>query len=139
MSHNELIKLNEKEMVLTYMYAVLNINHYEHLILLSTYFLFSLISSYQLRMEKLAAKSRSSQAKVIGSIISIAGAFVCTFYKGPSIFNAYTHLSSALHQPIHFVKSEDGSWTIASILLIADYFLVSLWYILQVGLGLEFK
>lgn len=42
MSHNELIKLNEKEMVLNYMYAVLNINHYEHLSLLSTYFLFSL-------------------------------------------------------------------------------------------------
>lgn len=42
MSHNELIKLNEKEMVLNYMYAVLNINHYEHLILLSTYFCFLL-------------------------------------------------------------------------------------------------
>jgi hypothetical protein len=82
-------------------------------------------------MEKLAAKSRSSNAKVMGSIISIAGAFVLTFYKGPSIIN-----SSSLHQPIGFLKSVDSSWAIAGILLTIDYFLVSLWYILQVGLVL---
>jgi len=86
-------------------------------------------------MEKLAAKSRSSNAKVIGSIISIAGAFVLTFYKGQSITNSsYTHHSSPLHQPIDFLKSVDSSWAIAGILLTIDYFLVSLWYILQVGL-----
>ncbi|RHN49869.1 hypothetical protein MtrunA17_Chr6g0451231 [Medicago truncatula] len=79
-------------------------------------------------MEKLAAKSRSSNAKVVGSIISIAGAFVMTFYKGPSIMN-----SSSLHQPAGFLKSVDSSWAIAGILLIFDYFLSSLWYILLVG------
>jgi hypothetical protein len=80
-------------------------------------------------MEKLVAKSRSSNAKVIGSIVSIAGAFVLTFYKGPSIMN-----SSSLHLPIEFLKSVDSSWIIAGIILTADYFLLSLWYILQVGL-----
>jgi drug/metabolite transporter (DMT)-like permease len=84
-------------------------------------------------MEKLAAKSRSSNAKVMGSIISIAGAFVLTFYKGPSIIN-----SSSLHQPIGFLKSVDSSWAIAGILLTIDYFLVSLWYILQVHILKEF-
>ncbi|XP_020232161.1 WAT1-related protein At3g28050 [Cajanus cajan] len=83
------------------------------------------------RMEKLAAKSRSSQAKVIGSIISIAGAFVLTLYKGKPIINAHTHLSLLLQQPINFLKSEDASWAIAATLLIADYFLTSVWYILQ--------
>ncbi|TKY50394.1 WAT1-related protein [Spatholobus suberectus] len=83
------------------------------------------------RMEKLAAKSRSSQAKVMGSIISIAGTFVLTLYKGPPIINAHTHLSLLLQQPINFLKSEDASWAIAGILLIADYFLISIWYILQ--------
>jgi hypothetical protein len=80
-------------------------------------------------MEKLVAKSRSSNAKVLGSIVSIAGAFVLTFYKGPSIMN-----SSSLHLPIEFLKSVDSSWIIAGIILTADYFLLSLWYILQVGL-----
>jgi len=79
-------------------------------------------------MEKLSAKSRSSKAKVMGSIISIAGAFVLTFYKGPSIMN-----SSSLHQSIGFLKSVDSSWVIAGILLMFDYFLSSLWYILLVG------
>jgi len=82
-------------------------------------------------MEKLAAKSRSSNAKVIGSIISIAGAFVMTFYKGPSIMN-----SSSLHQSIGFLKSVDSSWAIGGILLTIDFFLLSLRYIFQVGLVL---
>jgi hypothetical protein len=78
-------------------------------------------------MEKLAAKSRSSNAKVIGSMVSIAGAFVLTFYKGPSIMN-----SSSLHQPIGFLMSVNSSWAIAGIILIFDYFFVSIWYILMV-------
>jgi hypothetical protein len=95
--------------------------------------LFVFLLSLQLRMEKLAAKSKSSNAKVIGSIISIAGAFVLTFYKGQSIMNSsYTHHSSPLHQPIDFLKSVDSSWAIAGILLTIDYFLGALWYILQV-------
>ena len=36
-------------------------------------------------MEKLAAKTRSNQAKVVGNTISIPGAFVLTFYNHPSI------------------------------------------------------
>nr|XP_004514450.1 WAT1-related protein At3g28050-like isoform X2 [Cicer arietinum] len=93
---------------------------------------FTFMLAVTFRMEKLAPKSRSSNAKVIGSIISIAGAFVLTFYKGPSIMNSYTHLSSPLHETIGFLKSEDSSWAIAGILLTAAYFLASLWYILQV-------
>ncbi|XP_027188004.1 WAT1-related protein At3g28050-like isoform X2 [Cicer arietinum] len=99
---------------------------------------FTFILAVTFRMEKLSAKSRSSNAKVIGSIISIAGAFVLTFYKGPSIINADTHLTSLFHQPIAFIKSVDSSWAFAGILLTLDYFLVSLWYILQVHILKEF-
>lgn len=84
-------------------------------------------------MEKLAAKSRSSQAKVMGSIISISGAFVLTFYKGPPIVNAHKHLSLSLQDQINFLKSEDASWATGGILLMADYILTSVWYILEVG------
>lgn len=87
-----------------------------------------IVLQHLLRMEKLAIKSRSSNAKIMGSIISIAGAFVLTFYKGESILN-----SSSLHQSNEFLKSVDSSWAIAGIMLIVNYFLVSLWYILQVG------
>ncbi|CAL5186174.1 unnamed protein product [Lathyrus oleraceus] len=88
---------------------------------------FTFMLAVTFRMEKLALKSRSSNAKVVGSIISIAGAFVMTFYKGKSILN-----SSPLHQPIGFLNSVDSSWAIAGIILTVDYFLLSLWYILQV-------
>ncbi|RHN49865.1 putative EamA domain-containing protein [Medicago truncatula] len=84
-------------------------------------------------MEKLAAKSRSSNAKILGSIISIVGAFVLTFYKGPSIMH-----SSSLHQPIGFLKSVDSSWVIAGILLTVEYLMFSLWYILLVHVLKEF-
>ncbi|CAJ1946793.1 unnamed protein product [Sphenostylis stenocarpa] len=92
---------------------------------------FTFILAVICRMEKLAAKCRSSQAKIVGSIISIAGAFVLTFYKGPSIINAHTHLSLLPQQPIKFLKSEDASWASGGILLIADYILTSVWYILE--------
>ncbi|XP_061369735.1 WAT1-related protein At3g28050-like [Gastrolobium bilobum] len=94
---------------------------------------FTFILAVTFRMEKIAAKSRSSQAKVMGSIISIAGAFVLTFYKGPSIINGHYHLPSPLQQQlINILNSEDASWVIAGILLIAAYVLTSLWYIVQV-------
>ncbi|RHN79660.1 hypothetical protein MtrunA17_Chr1g0179721 [Medicago truncatula] len=45
--------------------------------------------------------------KEVLTLISIAGAFVLTFYKGPSIMN-----SSSLHQPIGFLKSMDSVFKI---------------------------
>ncbi|KEH24885.1 putative EamA domain-containing protein [Medicago truncatula] len=94
---------------------------------------FTFILAVIFRMEKLAAKSRSSNAKVVGSIISIAGAFVMTFYKGPSIMN-----SSSLHQPAGFLMAVDSSWAIGGILLTIDFFLLSLRYIFQVHILKEF-
>ncbi|KAI5442480.1 WAT1-related protein At3g28050 [Lathyrus oleraceus] len=94
---------------------------------------FTFMLAVTFRMEKLTIKSRSSNAKVMGSIISIAGAFVLTFYEGKSILN-----SSSLHQSNEFLKSVDSGWAIAGIMLIVDYFLVSLWYILQVHILKEF-
>ncbi|CAJ2665477.1 unnamed protein product [Trifolium pratense] len=100
---------------------------------------FTFMLAVTFRMEKLSAKSRSSNAKVMGSIISIAGAFVLTFYKGPPILqSSYTHISSPIHQPVEFLKSVDSSWAIAGVLLTVDYFMGSIWYILQVHTLKEF-
>nr|ACU23935.1 unknown [Glycine max] len=83
-------------------------------------------------MEKIAAKSRSSQAKVVGSIISITGAFVLTLYKGHSIIKAHSHdLSIPLQHPFSFLKSGDADWVIAGILLTAECLIGSLCYIVQ--------
>ncbi|KAK7381378.1 hypothetical protein VNO78_34024 [Psophocarpus tetragonolobus] len=93
---------------------------------------FTFILAVIFRMEKIVVKSRKTQAKVMGSIVSVAGAFVLSLYKGPSIIKAHSHLSSPLQQPISFLKSEDANWLIASIMLTAECFIVSACYIVQV-------
>ncbi|OIW05431.1 hypothetical protein TanjilG_23257 [Lupinus angustifolius] len=81
------------------------------------------------RMEKVT-KSASSKAKIIGTIVSISGAFAVTLYKGPTII-AHTP-SISLHKPINTLKSEEQNWIIGGLLLTTEYTLIPLWYIVQV-------
>ncbi|MED6173323.1 hypothetical protein PIB30_058278 [Stylosanthes scabra] len=100
---------------------------------------FTFLLAIAFRMEKVAAKSRSSQAKVIGSIVSIGAAFVVTFYKGPSINIAQSHLSLPTEQQVISIpNSVDTTWVIAGTLLTADYLLVSLCYIWQAEILKEY-
>lgn len=96
--------------------------------LCDSHFIFLLV---YLRMEKVAIRSSTSQAKVLGTVVSISGAFVVTLYKGPPILIAHRP-SVSLHQPINTLKSVDRSWAIGGLLLTAEYILVPLWYIVQV-------
>ena len=82
-------------------------------------------------MEKVVLKRHSSQAKVMGTIISIAGAFVVTLYKGPRIILSSAPTALSLHHPL---PSSHSNWVIGSLLLTAEYILVPLWYIVQVTL-----
>lgn len=70
------------------------------------------------RMEKLVLRSYNTQAKIIGTIVSISGAFVVVLYKGPPVVLT-TSPSSQLN------------WVFGGLLLAADYLLISVWYILQ--------
>lgn len=83
-------------------------------------------------MEKVVLKSNSSQAKVMGTIISISGAFVVTLYKGPRIIFSSPPTSLSLHHH-HPLTSSDSNWVLGSLLLTSEYILVPLWYIVQVN------
>ncbi|MBA0872745.1 hypothetical protein Goshw_019750 [Gossypium schwendimanii] len=105
---------------------------------------FTFILAIIFRIEKLAWKRTSSQAKVIGTIISITGAFVVTLYKGPAIVIASTP-SSSLQQHLNpsnrlFVglNSSNTNWVIGGIFLTAEYILVPLWYIVQTQIMKEY-
>lgn len=78
-------------------------------------------------------KSSASQAKVIGTIVSISGALVIVLYKGPKLLSSASLTSSeatvSLYQDL---TSFDSSWIIGGVLLVTQYLLVSVWYILQV-------
>ncbi|WJX87326.1 hypothetical protein P8452_69532 [Trifolium repens] len=84
------------------------------------------------RMEKIAIKTRTTQAKVWGSIISISGGFIVTFYKGKSITNI-AHNSSSFHlqHSNGIVTSVDINWVIGGLLLTLSNILITIWFIVQ--------
>ncbi|KAI9121477.1 hypothetical protein K1719_008510 [Acacia pycnantha] len=92
---------------------------------------FTFLLAIIFRMETIALKCTSCQAKILGTIVSISGAFVVTLYQGPPIIIAHAP-SFSHHQPLNFLKSVDRSWAIGGLLLTAEYILVPLWYIVQV-------
>ncbi|KAB1200307.1 hypothetical protein CJ030_MR0G007657 [Morella rubra] len=91
---------------------------------------FTFILAIICRMEKLEWSSSSSRAKLLGTIVSISGAFVVTFYKGPPIMRTplLTVSSSQL------LLSPQLSWILGGILLTANAFTYSAWYIVQASI-----
>ncbi|KAG5129549.1 hypothetical protein GLYMA_13G071300v4 [Glycine max] len=90
------------------------------------------------RMEKIAVKRRTTQAKILGSIISILGAFVVTFYKGQSIIIADNSPSIQLPQSNGILTSVDRNWVIGGLLLTACNILLTVWFVYQVEILKEF-
>jgi len=83
------------------------------------------------RMENLNLKQHSSQAKVIGTVVSIAGALVVTFYKGiPLINDAIQHIEIGA-SGIYLLGKSD--WILGAFLLAVACFCLSLLFIVQVN------
>ncbi|MED6162431.1 hypothetical protein PIB30_070372 [Stylosanthes scabra] len=102
---------------------------------------FTFILAVLCRMEKIDVKSRTTQAKIVGSIISIGGAFIVTFYKGPSIIIADDSPSLHLVQRLNNngnLQSVDRNWVIGAFLLTAGNVLLTTWFIVQVEILKEF-
>ncbi|KAK9277489.1 hypothetical protein L1049_007033 [Liquidambar formosana] len=87
-------------------------------------FVLALIS----RMEKLDMRFKSSQAKSIGTIISIAGALIVTLYKGPPIIIFASSPSNLLNE---LLVATQSNWAIGGFLLATGSFLIALLYVVQ--------
>ena len=89
-----------------------------------------------IRMEKLEMKSWTTQVKIIGSVITIAGALVVVLYKGPVQMRSPTSSASVFAQQPALVNvttaAEQSDWIKGGALLAADYVIASVWYIYQV-------
>ncbi|CAA7055309.1 unnamed protein product [Microthlaspi erraticum] len=72
------------------------------------------------RMEQVILRSSATQAKIIGTIVSISGALVIVLYKGPKLLVASS-----------FTSSFESSWIFGGLFLATQYLLLSVWYILQ--------
>ncbi|CAL1357978.1 unnamed protein product [Linum trigynum] len=89
------------------------------------------------RMEKVIVRRRSSQAKVLGTAVSIAGAFVVTLYKGAPIIKASLSSSTVqLNQSL--ASSPTQNWVLGGFFLTCEYLLVPSWYIVQTQIMKEY-
>ncbi|KAL2523370.1 WAT1-related protein [Forsythia ovata] len=84
-------------------------------------------------MEKLALRSLSSQVKIVGTIVSITGAFVVVLYAGPVLIamhstQKFATVAISLHES---ETSAESNWIIGGTLLAASYIIAAIWYIYQ--------
>ncbi|KAF3965967.1 hypothetical protein CMV_009900 [Castanea mollissima] len=72
--------------------------------------------------------SKGMQAKIMGTIVSILGALVVVFYKGPTILSQSQPPFLSLHSP---QGTSETQWVMGGLLLAASNLLFSGWYIVQ--------
>ncbi|KAM5581581.1 WAT1-related protein [Rosa sericea] len=94
---------------------------------------FTFILAIIFRLENVALKTRSTQAKIVGTIVSLAGAFVVTLYKGPRISLTGRTQSLLLNS-----TPSNSNWVIGGLLITAEYILVTLWYIVLAQIMKEY-
>ncbi|KAE9454051.1 hypothetical protein C3L33_14023, partial [Rhododendron williamsianum] len=93
---------------------------------------FTFILAIITRMEKLNLKVRSSQAKSIGTLVALAGAYFLIFYQGQAIVS--TRSSSRSILGTLFVSD----WIIGGFLLVTSSVLFSLSFIIQTWIIKEY-
>jgi TRAP-type mannitol/chloroaromatic compound transport system permease small subunit len=82
-------------------------------------------------MENLNLKQHSSQAKIIGTVVSIVGALIVTLYKGlPVISNSFPNIEMGA-SGIYLAGT--SKWIIGAFLLATASFCLSILYIVQVN------
>ncbi|MED6164471.1 hypothetical protein PIB30_090408 [Stylosanthes scabra] len=82
-------------------------------------------------MEKISPKSSSTQAKVLGSLVSILGALIVVLYKGPTLFSGSSSLHHSPHADSLKSSSSQQNWVIGGFLIAIEFILVPVWYIVQ--------
>ncbi|XP_040371459.1 WAT1-related protein At5g40230 isoform X1 [Rosa chinensis] len=81
------------------------------------------------RMEKLDLRRSSGRAKVLGTIVSVSGAFIVILYKGSVIFSP----SNSPHKNFT-ITSQQTKWILGGLMLAVACLLAAIWNILQKSL-----
>ncbi|PIA40431.1 hypothetical protein AQUCO_02500258v1 [Aquilegia coerulea] len=95
---------------------------------------FTFLLAIIFRLEILDMKRSSSQAKSLGTMVSISGAFIVTLYKGPPIIIIPSHSDV----PSQLLLSSQSNWIIGGLLLAVTCFLAALWNIVQTAAMKEY-
>lgn len=85
------------------------------------------------RMEKLVVKSKSTQAKIMGTVVSISGAMLVVLYKGPVLLTSSSSSSSSSSslRSLLTLASSPSNWIVGGLLLTVENLLKSIWFIIQ--------
>ncbi|KAH7556828.1 hypothetical protein JRO89_XS11G0000700 [Xanthoceras sorbifolium] len=83
------------------------------------------------RMEIVDIKKLRCQAKVIGTVVTVAGAMLMTLYKGRVINLVWSHINSQTSSVSEAAGSSDKDWLKGSILLILATLAWAAFFILQ--------
>ncbi|KAM7251561.1 hypothetical protein ACFE04_023444 [Oxalis oulophora] len=89
---------------------------------------FTFILALIFRMEKLEWRKPISQAKCLGTLVSIAGAFIVIFYKGVIILK--TSLYPTYDSQLNFLSSQ-SNWILGGLLLAGEALMIAAFYIVQ--------
>lgn len=95
---------------------------------------FTFLLAVIFRLEKFDMKKPTSQAKALGTIVAITGAFVITFYQGPALFKKLLHLNS--HQ--NLLSSQKSKWILGGFLIAITSICSSSWNVFQTATVKEF-
>ncbi|KAK4374920.1 hypothetical protein RND71_005597 [Anisodus tanguticus] len=98
---------------------------------------FTFLMAWIMGLEKVQIKSLRSIAKVIGTILCVAGAVAMALIKGPKLLNSEFIPTNGLLLVLGKENSEnlDSNWMLGVILLIGSAVCWSFWLILQVTLS----
>ncbi|KAI3898896.1 hypothetical protein MKW92_053430 [Papaver armeniacum] len=101
---------------------------------------FSFLLSMGLRCGQVGFRRTSTQAKSIGTVVSIVGAVFVATYKGPTLWKPSTYqlFLSSSPRPLFLFGSTPESWVLGCILLAIATLCASVWNIIQVKTVKEF-
>ncbi|KAL5796922.1 hypothetical protein ACOSQ2_001742 [Xanthoceras sorbifolium] len=97
--------------------------------------IFTFLLAIIFRMEKLDIRRSSSQAKSLGAIIAVTGAFIVTLYKGPPLLMISSTSYSAPHQ---LLLSQGLEWIIGGLLLALTCLGSAIWNVVQAATVKEY-
>ncbi|KAK8709068.1 hypothetical protein V6N13_060099 [Hibiscus sabdariffa] len=85
---------------------------------------FTFLLAVVFRMEKLELRSTKSQIKILGTLVSIAGALVITLYKGPTILSPPAQPHSEPSPPT-MLTTTSNNWIIGGLFIATACFSLS--------------
>ncbi|KAL6345979.1 hypothetical protein AAG906_025259 [Vitis piasezkii] len=88
-----------------------------------------------LRMERLAIRTDAGKAKVLGTILSIGGAMIFTFYKGIGINVWTTNINLLHHHAMTTSKQTSAKEALGALLGVGSGVSIAIWMIIQAKLS----